>query len=362
MKTAPKIENLQGLRGMAVLLVVLNHLGIYFMKFTGSKPWFLQFSKFGESGVDLFFVISGFVMVYISMITKRERTPINFLTHRMIRIYPLYWLISLIYLTLVLIYPSLLNRGDDCFHEINLVRSFLLIPWKVSPLIGQGWTLVYEMYFYMIFTLFLLIPDKIVICLSLWTLSLLGADLWGGQASILMGNDMVNSGSSPVLHVVTDCLSFEFIAGCFVALIVANGVHAFPGAAISLSLLGYAMGTLFLRDYNRVIIYGIPSVLLIYGVVVLEMEKKIILPRFMRLIGDASYSLYLIHLLVLSTLFRCLVRTFQTKTLMGGALSMQILTSVAAVSACILMGALVHVLVEKPLLNQCRIRLRKARS
>ena len=117
------------------------------------------------SGVDLFFVISGFVMVTITGNQfQRAGFVREFLFHRITRIYPLYWLFTLLALAVLLARPDMLKRS---FEAQELVRSVLLLPQDGLPLLMVGWTLIHEMYFYIVFSLLLVSERRVLLLLLL---------------------------------------------------------------------------------------------------------------------------------------------------------------------------------------------------
>ena len=122
----------------------------------------------GNAGVDLFFVISGFVMVYASeRMFGRAGGQLQFITRRLIRIVPLYWLVTPLYLVMALAIPAF----EKSYSVASVVASYLFIPWPrldgiMQPLVGQGWTLNYEMFFYAIFAAAILAPRRIAVALA----------------------------------------------------------------------------------------------------------------------------------------------------------------------------------------------------
>jgi peptidoglycan/LPS O-acetylase OafA/YrhL len=134
------------LRGIAVLLVAFSHLLLIEKKYGGNSI-IPEFVLFGASGVDLFFVISGFVMVTITR--EKFRKPmeaLKFIYHRVIRIYPVYWIYSVLVLIVFLIQPSWVNSAQG--NQVDIVSSFLLLPSNNLPLVNVGWSLVHEVYFF----------------------------------------------------------------------------------------------------------------------------------------------------------------------------------------------------------------------
>jgi exopolysaccharide production protein ExoZ len=114
----------------------------------------LGFDTFGGGGVDIFFVISGFIMVYTTQ--SHHVGPFSFFVNRVVRIVPIYWLLTLAVFTLAVIAPHLLGATRAAPSE--LLKSLLFIPFAksngaVQPILFLGWTLNYEMFFYMLFAL-----------------------------------------------------------------------------------------------------------------------------------------------------------------------------------------------------------------
>ena len=149
-----KLLTIQYLRGIAALLVVFYHVYTQLgrLGYSGQTPDFLA------GGVDIFFVISGFIMWYTTF--NRNVGALEFFTHRFIRIVPLYWLITTFYLAILLIRPSWMQSAK--FELSHIVASYLFIPMVhpavpiMWPLVVPGWTLNYEMFFYFLFGLALL--------------------------------------------------------------------------------------------------------------------------------------------------------------------------------------------------------------
>jgi peptidoglycan/LPS O-acetylase OafA/YrhL len=171
--TGPKIQNLQALRGVAVLLVLLRHVAVMEAKYGRHCHLLPDFVSAGTAGVDLFFVISGFIMVETSR--GRHQTPGafgDFLYRRATRIYPLYWIFSLAVLCVWVVQPSWVNSSAG--SRVDLAASFLLLPQSLLPLLGQGWTLTHEIYFYLGFAFSLLLPARRLPCfLGAWAAGLL---------------------------------------------------------------------------------------------------------------------------------------------------------------------------------------------
>ncbi len=151
-ETAPRVErktinSIQFLRGAAALLVLVEHLRIE----SGLYPY-------GAVGVDLFFVISGFIIFFVTESDQR-----NFFLKRIIRIVPLYWLVTFAIAAITIAKPSLFNSAS--FGVAHFFWSLFFIPHYTEaqglrPLLALGWTLNYEMMFYLLFAAGMAISHK----------------------------------------------------------------------------------------------------------------------------------------------------------------------------------------------------------
>lgn len=255
----------------------------------------------GMAGVDLFFVISGFVMVTITRGKfQSSYSVLCFLSHRVARIYPLYWLFSLAVLALFLARPDLVKRSLST--DIDVLGSFLLLPHDGATLLMVGWTLVHEMYFYLVFALMLILPER---RLPLYLL------FWAGF--VITANLLLIDTQNATLRVLSHPLTLEFIAGCLVALLIYRGITRAGILCVTGGILVWMLG-FFLHihiefglepsAWFRVLLFGLPAVLVVYGLVALEVHQRKLLPNWMVKLGDASYSIYLSHVLVIGALAR----------------------------------------------------------
>ena len=293
--TRKKIINIQALRGIAVLLVVAYHLTKIEAKYGHGERLLPTLTTIGMSGVDLFFVISGFVMVTVTRDWyQKDGAFARFLYHRITRIYPTYWFYSLIILAIYLIKPEIVNSSQT--GNVNIISSFLLLPQNSLPLLMVGWTLIHEMYFYLVFAFLLLFSERLTLPLLL---------LWGLMVVVIPnGNAALNLISHP--------LTLEFIAGALIALLIQRqiigggwiAITALPVWLLSYTIYVTQGGVLEPDGWHRVLLFGIPAAFAVYGVVAMEMNSGWQFPDWLTVIGDASYSIYLSHILVLSALGR----------------------------------------------------------
>ncbi|HBE92444.1 MAG TPA: acyltransferase [Gammaproteobacteria bacterium] len=335
-----KIINIQALRGIAVLLVVAYHLSKIETKYGHGELLLPKLTAIGMSGVDLFFVISGFVMVTVTRGWFQKQGSVGrFLYHRISRIYPTYWFYSLIVLAIFLYRPDIVNSSQG--SNVNIISSFLLLPQDQLPLLSVGWTLIHEMYFYLVFALLLLFQEKRLLPLLL---------IWGILVAILPHEN------NAVLMLVTHPLTFEFIAGALIALLLQRRVigggwvafAALPVWFLAYSFYVYQGGELEPDGWPRVMLFGIPSVLAVYGVVAMEMKSGRQFTGWLKIIGDASYSIYLSHLLVISAMGRIWSTIWQQGLLDNGVAMMAILLMV------LIVGIISYRFLERPLMRLTR--------
>ena len=163
-----KIYSIQVLRGFAALFVVLRHVLVDVEKISMQNSKIIDFYaliNFGSIGVDIFFVISGFIMYYIhGNDFLKPNISFKFLLRRLLRIIPLYWFLTSLALIMLYFFPQLFGGGKS-FELFHAIASYLFIPWNNSiglafPILAPGWSLNYEMYFYLLFAILLFFPKR----------------------------------------------------------------------------------------------------------------------------------------------------------------------------------------------------------
>jgi exopolysaccharide production protein ExoZ len=271
------LKSLQILRAVAATGVVYFHIG--------AVP------LFGSFGVDIFFVISGFVM---AMVVENGQSPRVFAVSRLTRIAPLYWTLTTCLLILAAISPQLLN--STTFNLTNYIKSICFIPYfkesgQLQPILAVGWTLNYEMFFYFCIWLSIIVSRRLYIPL---TFALLAA------AYIVLGELSTNS---VLQNFFGSSLLFEFALGILAYRIHKSRVLIRLGSAtlLVISLLSFifmAVAETLHFGTARIITYGIPSIALVLSITALEdtsilMNNPIV--SVIAVIGDGSYATYLSH-------------------------------------------------------------------
>lgn len=268
-----EIKNLQVVRGIAAMLVVATHF------FGSSLKWFSPY--FGHMGVDIFFTLSGFLMVYSQNDSKNAS---KFLVGRVKRIYPLYIILSLPMIFIAFGYENILYS----------IGNAMLIPGFNDPQYSMAnypaWSLVYEMIFYVIFTFALLFKrDRVSSCVI--TVSVIFALVW------IFNGKYDKQGWVNLGYILGDQLLLNFAVGCLIALVYKKininwGVNFYIFLAFTLILLYMALHEI---QNVRIIKLGIPSFLIII-LAAFSRPANDLFYRVLYLIGGASYSIYLSHL------------------------------------------------------------------
>ena len=331
------VQSVQLLRFFAALLVVIQHAQVISGEILGQNPdWVAYITEFGQSGVHIFFVISGFIMCFTAGYKGGTKgAPGQFLLRRMIRIFPIYWLAVLIEL-------ALRAALGDPYHlsGSSMIAAFLLLPEYAHLVIGQAWTLSYEVYFYLCFGLALLVTfHRGLLLLSFWFLASIAA----GQIIGLEG---------PLSGLWTNTLLLEFLFGAWTGALFLAGWRIGERTAIlllGLAALGFA-GSLVVdyRTVPTVVVWGLPSALLVGSLVGRELNGGA--PRWIRkyaFLGDGSYSLYLMHAIVIELVFLA-------ASALGATTSAALLWALIAVCTSVFVGMAVYRLIEYPLLSALR--------
>lgn len=334
---ADRLESLQAMRSIAAILVVLFHLTATARNQFGYRLWGGAFEN-GEAGVDIFFVLSGFI-IYYSTSRKPDRSRVRFLLARFIRIYPIYWLVLV---GLVLIEWAGLSNDPERLDGWAILGSALLAPGADYVLI-VAWTLSIEVIFYLFFCITYFEGRRFYfLALGVWAmLSVMATHInEPGDLPEWIAGFLLYSGNS------------EFLFGGIVAYLHASRISRFQTAALYVgivwfvsSLAGLGIGAEI--GMSREFDFGIPAALIIYGVI----SKRMRLPRLLIRLGDSSYILYLTHGLVLAVGSRLCMNWVGADWI-----SSPIMPAILA-SASIVMAAIGHHTVEKPLLGSLNQRI-----
>lgn len=342
---AIRLEGIEALRGLAAIMVVIGHTlddAVHF----GVKPGIVPDWSIWNAGVDLFFVISGFIMMWTFGDRFGSAGAVRqFAVRRLSRIVPLYWLTTAVTALLVLIWPSLFDRST--FGWSHLLLSLLFVPHytrggELLPMVGVGWTLNYEMFFYLVFALGLLLPKGKGLCLVVLIMvgSFLTASLFG-------------AGLGSIAHFLANSVVLDFLLGLGLAQVVhLTGLRrpvlllTSAAALVASVLLPNLIGGM------RFILVGLPALAVLSATLALYPSRSGLFGPAVLTLGAASYALYLFHPLVLNLTKAAMLHISPAVTVMPIHLF-----GVYAIGALLLsvVGALlVRTHLELPLLRLCR--------
>ncbi|WP_439574640.1 acyltransferase family protein [Phreatobacter sp.] len=331
-----RLASIQSLRAAAALSVVAYHVA--------GEPLVI-----GAAGVDVFFVISGFVIGLITV--AKPPAPVAFAYDRATRVLPLYWFFTALLVATKLLAPDLLpNIPRDAGW---FAQSFLLIPAAIPgsttafPVLHQGWTLWYEALFYALaVAAIVLAPRRQAMALTAMILALVAAG-------------MALSPEGAIAATYTSPLLVEFLAGYWFAIWRARGGR--PGTGLAVNLIAGAVMGLTLaavhagspEGWLRLMVWGVPAIALVIGAVALEDSGQFAERRLLNHLGDASYAIYLSHGIAISVLTLVLRRL---DTPLESAIDQPML-GILVVVLSVLAGLAVHALIERPMMDGFR-RLR----
>ncbi len=346
-ETTTQIGGIQVLRGLAAVSVAFLHIeqaAGAFVGRPGQSPWPWLRALPWEAGVDVFFVISGFVMAYASAdLFARPGAVRIFLARRVARVVPLYWLFTSLTLFVALAAPRLLNDPISGGWP-GVVASYLFIPWArqdgaMQPLFRLGWTLNYEMLFYAVFAPFLLLGRRGGVA---------------GVVAVIAVLTIVGQFVQPQNRQIgfwTDPIVTEFAYGVVLGALRTEEVRL--PRVLRLALLGFGIAAFVCIGVDdtqrRALSYGLPAVCLLAGAALGPCwSGRSALSRAALLLGDSSYAVYLVHPYPMRGL-----REAWARLGFGGAGGIASYILAALVVSCLL-GVWVHRALEIPLVRATR--------
>jgi exopolysaccharide production protein ExoZ len=345
--------NIQILRAIAALMVVHGHAA------RGGLG--LSFVAGGMVGVDLFFVISGFIIAYVATIDSSQ-----FMMRRVIRIVPIYWVSTLALYVLVVVAPQLFRTTSDDPRLLALSLVFIPDPIGVHtadgvphPTLSGGWTLNFEMYFYAVFWVALSISKQWATVLATVMLTTV----------IVFMNVSGLSEASEVAHFYGYPIIFEFMYGMLAYHLVRYAeTHGWRDLwpdgqrKLLVAIVAAGLGVLmYSREMThlapRWFVSGIPAFFVVTGAVLLEKLHDLkITNRYAVMIGDASYVLYLIHSYIIYGVTRLVIGKIEIWEPLGQVIVLGLM------AVCCVAAILVYRYIEQPILRVLKKRLIKRRA
>ncbi len=320
------------MRAAAALCVVVFHQFQYIIPAT----------QLGRYGVDLFFIISGFIIVALT--DGRKITPAGFFLNRVIRVVPLYFIATAVTLALAVVHiyvPHLVTSNAS-----HVFKSVIFFPDfdkenRIYPALYLGWTLNYEMFFYALFALFLIFTPSVRILFLMATLVALSAA--GG----------LNNFQSAAALTYTDPRILEFGTGCIFGRVFGLGLkNQHPRDQVILSAIVVAALSLAALFFHALLPAVIISAIFIV-VVFTERSGRITAVPVLLFLGEASYSIYL---------FQEIAADIVRRVILFLSHSFYVSESVACASAAIagvVLGCIVCIAIERPVTSFLRRELKR---
>lgn len=314
----------------------------------------------GNAGVDFFFVLSGFLITHIHLndIGHPEKLG-TYVKKRLVRVFPIYWVVTLVILPVFFLFPRL-GQGDETTAFV-IFSSFLLTPMeRGSPILVAGWTLTHELLFYAIF-------GALIAFKGLWVKVIVASWALAVIAALSFSFTQIYAVAFPEFNAWMRILfwpqNFEFIIGAGAAWLVIRRPSLAPTRGVALFILpmglllfmssGFMQGILHnIQAGQHVLYFGVLSFVIVLASVVIDKSgglssgvRQSGAYRLQEHLGDASYSIYLVHGPALSVAYKVAGVMGWFHLLPGWLVNFGLCLSV------VLAGCLCHLLIERPLLK-----------
>mgnify|MGYP001430232729 CR=1 FL=1 len=301
---------------------------------------YLLMPNLGRFGVEIFFVISGFIMWHTT--ATSIISPAEFWRRRVIRIVPLYWFFLILLIVGALLFPRLFH--STLITPENTIKSFLFIPQfhvvqtgLIAPILIPGWSLNYEMFFYIVFGLAMFLGSR------MWRALLLGIGFVG---LVALGRLLEPTGA--ISSTYTNPSLLTFLNGIVLAILYQNGKLEGPrlgSVLLAMCIVLQVSGAISSRIAIVDDFAGFSATAVVGSSVALETIARRT-PRLLFLtIGNASYSIYLSHLFFL----RLSELTWQHLSLFGSSGMRDATYVLLSLAFSVAGGICVHYLVERPI-------------
>lgn len=338
MTRSTRLLSIQALRGVAAFAVVLYHASRHVdQAFTA--PDLIRLFRSGHAGVDLFFIISGFIIAFVHHrdVGAPGRVT-DYLVRRLTRVFPLYWI------ALALTVAMDLAGGHMAPTLPSLLWNALMLPTVEEPILGIAWTLQFELVFYAAFAALICSRTAGLVVILSWL-------MW----IVVANSGLVDPGGIAVP--LWGFYSVEFFLGMVVAQALRSTRVPMP------RVLAAAGGVLFLAAMTLESVdilpgygvaarlaYGGAAGLLVLGLTAAEQAGQLTTPKWLEVLGEASYSIYLFHFVFVGTAWQFLLKS-------GADRHVSAIIAFLFLAGAALVGGLVTArFVERPLLRMMRTK------
>ncbi|WP_223591804.1 acyltransferase family protein [Neobacillus bataviensis] len=323
-----RLSYVQISRAIAILFVLLGHVNILF--YTDYKyDWFHMGEWERTGGVDFFFIVTGFMIYYLyhQKVGVPGKTS-EFLLKRLIRIYPLYWIFTLLAIGVSVISPAI----DGTYSWDYIIKSMLLL--ETDPILASAWSLSHVMLFYFLFSAYMLKPKIVKPIVLIWII-----------ASQLIGLKIIPH------SFFTNFSNLEILLGCLVAHLTLNYTFRYSSMLIMIGLLGF-LGVWINNIYSLInipapILYCLFAMILMQGISEKDKRNRKV-PKVLSFLGDASYSIYIAHGPFLQV-YILILKKLNLISALGNFFSLIIVIVLTVLSSC-----MVYIVVEKPISKYLR--------
>lgn len=350
MTSGHKISDLNSihlLRAVAAISIAAEHVNriteLYLKRNLHFSP-----PRYGDWGIDLFFVISGFVIFHVHKKDFGQPKKLkSYLIKRFLRIYPLYWITTLLLIPVFFIFKDIGSGYERDFDVI--VKSLLLVPQTHAPILFPGWTLVHEIRFYLIFGLFIFINKSWakILAIFLTCATMLEFYLKPAGYSNLNPQDLNTY--------LFSFFNIEFLLGVAGAYLIFSKssiqkICLITTAFLYLLFLRFNFYGPFILE-NRVIMLGVPFAFIITLLAIFENKHSFRIPAVLLFLAGATYSIYLTHYLFTSVFMRLVINSgLKNSNLLPLVMLLVLLLSICG-------GCLVFRLIERPLSRYLKTKL-----
>ena len=335
-----KLQGIEAARGIAATLVVIYHAARHIEAAGFGLPRLGGIERFGHAGVDFFFVLSGFIILFVHWgDVGRPAQMARYVERRCTRIFPLYWVMLAIYVALAMI-----GSQKARFGLPTLAANVTLSPFAGEPILGVAWTLQHELLFYGLFAFAIASRSLAVLVFGAWFALVVA--VWIGLFDV---------SSTGWARVATSTYNLQFLMGMGAAAITHLARLPNPRTfavvgAVAFFAVGIAESRGLVDGYGDAarLYFGAAAFLLVIGLAENERNSSAPVPRWLGVLGKASYAIYLGHLLAIGIAWKVLARLELTTRLHPSALH------VLLIGTGLVGGIVLSLVVEYPLMRVAR--------